>query len=52
MKTGVREGGKIEIIQGLKPNQRVVSEGVAKLSDGMAIRLARPTGARPQREAR
>jgi len=52
VKTGVREGGKIEIIQGLKPNQRVVSEGVAKLSDGMAIRLARPTGARPQREAR
>ena len=40
VRTGVRSGGRIEIVEGLRPGQKVVSEGVVKLSDGMKVRLA------------
>lgn len=50
VKTGLRNGGRIEIIQGLKLGQKVVSEGVVKISDGMAIRLAGPV--KPERKIR
>jgi len=49
VRTGVRMGGRIEILQGLRPGQPVVTEGVVKVADGMAVRLA---GQRPaQRRA-
>jgi membrane fusion protein (multidrug efflux system) len=40
VRTGARQGGVVEIVQGLKPGQRVVTEGVVKLSDGMKVKLA------------
>ena len=40
VRTGVRSGGRIEIVQGLRPGQRVVTEGVVKVADGMEVRLA------------
>jgi membrane fusion protein (multidrug efflux system) len=44
VRTGARMAGRIEILQGLRPGQRVVTEGIVKVSDGMHVRLA---GARP-----
>ncbi len=39
VRTGVRMGGRVEIVEGLNPGQRVITEGVVKVSDGMAVRL-------------
>ncbi len=53
VRTGVRSGGRVEILEGLRPGQQVVTEGVVKLSDGMKVRLAgahnseRPAGRAP-----
>jgi membrane fusion protein (multidrug efflux system) len=47
VKTGIRDRGMMEIVEGLKPGQMVVSEGVVKISDGTKVRLAgaaRPPG--------
>ena len=47
VRTGLRTAGRVEILEGLKPGQPVVTEGVVKLSDGMKVRLAGPNaGAR------
>jgi len=40
VRTGGRQNGVVEILEGLKPGQRVVTEGVVKISDGMKVRLA------------
>jgi membrane fusion protein (multidrug efflux system) len=40
VRTGLRSGGRIEILEGLRPGQRIVTEGVVKLSDGMKVKLA------------
>lgn len=40
VRTGVRAGGRVEIVEGLRPGQRVVTEGVVKVSDGLPVRLA------------
>ena len=42
VRTGLRSEGRIEILEGLKPGQPVVTEGVVKLSDGMKVRVAGP----------
>jgi membrane fusion protein (multidrug efflux system) len=42
VRTGLRSAGRIEILEGLQPGQKVVTEGVVKLSDGMKVRLAGP----------
>lgn len=39
VRTGVRLRGRVEIVEGLTPGQRVITEGVVKVSDGMAVRL-------------
>ncbi len=39
VRTGVRANGRIEIVSGLRPGQRVVTEGVVKVADGMTVRL-------------
>ena len=36
----MRADGRVEIVAGLRPGQRVVTEGVVKVSDGMPVRLA------------
>ena len=40
VETGARQNGLVEITGGLEPGRMVVTEGVVKLSDGMAVRLA------------
>lgn len=47
VKTGIRSSGRIEIVDGLRPGQRVVTEGVVKLTDGMKVRLAGTSNAEP-----
>lgn len=37
--TGIRQDGLVEILSGLQPGQRIVTEGVVKLSDGQKIRI-------------
>lgn len=52
VRTGARANGRIEIVEGLAPNARVVTEGVVKLADGMQVRVAgaRSANARPAAE--
>jgi membrane fusion protein, multidrug efflux system len=49
VRTGQRREGRIEIMEGLEPGQRVVTEGVVKVSDGMTVRVAGADNARPAR---
>jgi len=37
--TGIREGDRVEIVQGLADGDRVVSEGSYGLADGTKVRL-------------
>jgi membrane fusion protein (multidrug efflux system) len=47
VRTGLRSGGRIEIVEGLRPGQQVVTEGVVKVADGMKVRLAGAENAAP-----
>jgi membrane fusion protein (multidrug efflux system) len=47
VRTGLRSAGRVEILEGLKPGQKVVTEGVVKLTDGMKVRLAGTGNAAP-----
>jgi membrane fusion protein (multidrug efflux system) len=38
--TGLRQNGMVEILTGLQPGQRVITEGVVKVTDGQKVRLA------------
>ena len=49
IRTGVRQNGRVEILQGLQPGARVVTEGVVKVSDNMVVRLPGQGGGRPAR---
>lgn len=49
VRTGIRSGGRIEIVEGLQPGQSVITEGVVKVSDGMQVRLAGAENARAAR---
>lgn len=40
VKTGAKQDGLVEIVSGLRVGQRIVTEGVVKLSDGQKVRLA------------
>ena len=40
VRTGLRFGGRVEILAGLQPGQRVVTEGVVKVADNMTVRVA------------
>lgn len=40
VKTGGRTGNLLEIIEGIGPGQKIVTEGVVKLSDGARVRIA------------
>lgn len=43
--TGSRQDGMVEIRQGLRAGQRIVTEGVVKIADGQAVRTAGPGNA-------
>ena len=47
VRTGLRLGGRIEVLEGLRPGEPVVTEGVVKVSEGMAVRVAGAANARP-----
>ncbi|MBB5686549.1 efflux RND transporter periplasmic adaptor subunit [Sphingobium boeckii] len=47
VKIGARQNGVVEILQGLSPGQRIVTEGVVKLADGMKVSLAGAQNAKP-----
>ncbi|HWK36249.1 efflux RND transporter periplasmic adaptor subunit [Sphingomonas sp.] len=38
--TGTRQDGRVEILSGLRPGQRVVTEGVVKITDGQTVKVA------------
>lgn len=40
VRIGLRQAGRVEVLSGLRPGQRVVTEGVVKLTDGQAVRLS------------
>ena len=46
VRTGARIGGRIEIVSGLRAGQKVVTEGVIKLTDGMKVKVAGPGNAK------
>lgn len=48
VRTGVRQDGMVEILSGLAPGQRVITEGVVKVTDGAKVRLAGQGGAKPK----
>lgn len=48
VKAGLRQNGKVEILEGLQPGQRVVTEGVVKIADGQKVRLAGTDAAQPK----
>jgi membrane fusion protein (multidrug efflux system) len=39
VKTGIRNYGKVEIISGLNPGDKIVTEGVSKIRDKAQIKL-------------
>lgn len=41
VRTGARQGGVVEVVEGLRPGARIVTEGVVKLSDGMKVSLGK-----------
>jgi membrane fusion protein (multidrug efflux system) len=47
VRTGLRAGGRVEILAGLQPGQRVITEGVVKVADGMTVSTGGPANARP-----
>lgn len=44
VKTGARDGNLVEIVDGLSAGDRIVSEGVVKLSDGATVRVKGAAG--------
>ncbi len=36
--TGIRKGGNLEVLDGLIKNDKIVKEGLARLSDGMLVK--------------
>ncbi|MFN3453142.1 MAG: efflux RND transporter periplasmic adaptor subunit, partial [Sphingorhabdus sp.] len=41
VKTGTRDGNLVEIVDGLKVGDKIVTEGVVKLSDGAKVRTGK-----------
>lgn len=51
VKVGVRDKGLIEIVEGLKPGQKIVGEGVVKVADGGKVRTAGADSTAPAQQA-
>jgi membrane fusion protein (multidrug efflux system) len=47
VRIGAREGDHVEVVEGLSVGERIVTEGVVKLTDGMKVRVSGPANARP-----
>lgn len=52
VRSGGRANGRVEILEGLRPGQRVITEGVVKVADGMQVRLAGPQNGQGQGQQR
>lgn len=52
VRTGARDGNLVEIVDGLSAGDRIVSEGVVKLSDGATVRVKGASGKAPDKAAR
>lgn len=52
VKTGARDGNLVEVIEGLKAGERIVTEGVVKLSDGATVRTGKAKGDASPKQAR
>jgi membrane fusion protein (multidrug efflux system) len=39
VETGIRQNGLVEILGGVDPGSKVVTDGVVKLTDGVPVRL-------------
>lgn len=37
MKTGVMEGGKVEVVEGLQPGERIITEGAFVLKSELLL---------------
>jgi membrane fusion protein (multidrug efflux system) len=48
VRTGLRQNGMVEVLEGLSAGQRVVTEGVVKIADGQAVRTGGPDNAAPK----
>jgi membrane fusion protein, multidrug efflux system len=48
VRTGIRQNGMVEILSGIQPGQRVITEGVVKVTDGQKIRLASQGNSQPK----
>ncbi len=51
VKLGLRQNGMVEVLEGLAPGTRVVTEGVVKLTDGQRVRTAGVQNARARPRA-
>jgi len=49
---GTRQAGEVEILSGLEVGDRVITQGVIKLRDGVPVRMADQPGARPDNVSR
>ena len=47
VRTGVHSAGMVEVLAGLQPGQRVITEGVVKVTDGQKIRLTGDAAGKP-----
>ena len=52
VRTGLRSAGRIEIVEGLRPGQAVITEGVVKVSQGMKVQVAGARGNQQQAGSR
>jgi membrane fusion protein (multidrug efflux system) len=53
VRTGAHVDGRVEIVAGLRPGQRVVTEGIVKVADGMEVRVQdAPGGGQARRGGR
>lgn len=50
--TGGRDGNVVEVIDGLAAGDKIVTEGVVKLTDGAKVRVGKPSGAAKPATAR
>lgn len=48
VRTGLRQNGMVEILEGLTPGQQAVTEGVVKIASGQKVRVAGAAKAQPK----
>ena len=45
VRTGIEQAGRVQVLAGLEPGEKVVVAGQEKLKDGMGVRIAKPSKA-------